>query len=295
MLSLLGVGVLLAAVVVPGLLGMTMMMGLLYTPCGDQKTTPGEYGYVWEDVSFPAASGASIRAYFIPGTTGAAVIIPPAMGGGRGNRLEEADVFARHGYAVLAFESRRCAGMGPLSLGYKEAGDIGDALAYLQSRDDVNSDRIAVFGFSSAGAAAVMAAARYPDLQAVIAEGGYSEFARTVVGLDELGGPVVAAIYKGAMGLTYRAVTGVSIHRLSPLDAIAVITPRPILLIYGTEERSLADGIEQYNAAGENATLWVVEGAGHGDYVRVAPAGFEWRVITFLDQALVGKGVATDD
>ncbi len=294
-LRIVAIVVLLAATGVPTLLGAGLMANLLYMPCSEPAITPADYGHAWQDVTFPAGGGFPVRGYFIPGTTGAAVIIPPAMASGRGNRLHEADVLARHGYAVLTFESRRCAGMGPLSLGYKEAGDIGDALAYLQSRDDVDSDRIAVFGFSSAGAAAVMAAARYPDLRAVIAEGGYADFAKGTIGLDQMRGPVLETLFKWSLAQTYRVVTGKAIRYLSPLAVIDQIAPRPVLLIYGSTERSLEGGYQQYAAAGQNAELWVVAGAGHGDYLEIAPVEFEERVITFLDKALQARGPATDE
>jgi pimeloyl-ACP methyl ester carboxylesterase len=68
---------------------------------------------------------------------------------------------------------------------------------------------------------------------------------------------------------------------------IGDITPRPILLIYGTEEASLSGALEQLAAAGDNAELWVVDGADHGDYLAVAPGDYEQRVIAFFDRALL--------
>jgi dienelactone hydrolase len=119
---------------------------------GEDGETPGDYGHSWEDVTIQARAGGRFRAYFIPGTNGAAVIIPPPYGSGRGNQLHEGDVLVRHGYAVFSFESRRCAGMGSLSLGYEEMDEVRDALDYLRARDDIDPDRIGILGFSSAGA-----------------------------------------------------------------------------------------------------------------------------------------------
>ncbi len=288
LVTLTAVAVLLTVIGVPAGAAFITTYALLNPPCGESGQTPGDYGYVWEDVTLKARAGGSFRAYFIPGTNGAAIIIPPPYGGGRGNRLHEGDVLARHGYAVFAFESRRCANMGSLSLGYKETDEVKDALDYLRSRGDVNPERIGVLGFSSAGATAVMAGARFPEIRAVIAEGGYGDFAEGAVGLSTGDGSPLEMIYKWSLAASYRVITGISIDRLSPQDMIGDIAPRPVLLIYGSRERSLSGATNQLAAAGENSGLWVVEGAQHGNYLAVAPQEYERRVIALFDNALLG-------
>jgi len=275
-----------AGVGVPAGAAFITTYALLNPACGESGKTPGDYGYAWEDVTLKAQAGGSFRAYFIPGTNGAAIIIPPPYGGGRGNRLHEGDVLARHGYAVLAFESRRCADMGSLSLGYKEMDEVKDALDYLRTRKDVNPAQIGILGFSSAGATAVMAGARFPEIQAIVAEGGYGDFAEGAVGLGTREGSLLEEIFKWSLAASYRLITGISIDRLSPQDMIRDITPRPVLLIYGSRERSLAGAYDQLASAGPNADLWVVEGARHGNYLDVAPQEYERRVIAFFDNAL---------
>jgi uncharacterized protein len=273
------------------MLGSLTTYHLLYGACGEHPTTPGDFGLSWEDVQFKSHESGDFRAYFIHGTNGATIILPPTTNGGRGTRLDEAALLAQHGYAVLIFESRRCAAQkGPLSLGYKEALDVGDALKYLHSRADVDPARIGIIGFSSAGASAVLAAAQYPEIRAVVAEGGYGDFAEGAVGIQHNDTNVLGTIYKWSIGVTYRLITGLDIDQLSPIDVIGQIAPRPILLIYGSRESTLDDARRQLAAAGDNAQLWVVEGAGHGDYRQVAPEEFEKRVILFFDNALLDKG-----
>jgi len=292
--GLLAASVALTVVGTPILLGFITTYRLLNPACGDNHQTPGDYGHPWEDITIRARSGGRFRSYFIPGTNGAAVLIPPPYGGGRGARLDEADVLARHGYAVLAFESRRCAGMGALSLGYKETGEVGDALAYLQSRAGIDPGRIGILGFSSAGATAILSAAQFPVIRAVVAEGGYDDFAEGALGLGT-GSTFLETIYKESLAVSYRLLTGISIDKLSPNDVISQIAPRPILLIYGSRERSLPGAYRQLAAAGANAGLWVVEGAGHGNYLEVAPDDYEARVVAFFDKALLAREELAQD
>jgi pimeloyl-ACP methyl ester carboxylesterase len=288
MIILIATVMLITVVVVPAGAAFVSTYVLLNPPCGEDGKTPGDYGHTWVDVTIQARAGGRFRAYFIPGTNGAAVIIPPPYGSGRGNQLHEGDVLARHGYAVFSFESRRCAGMGSLSLGYEEMDEVGDALDYLRARDDIDPDRIGILGFSSAGATSVMAAARFPEIRAVAAEGGYGDFAEGAIGLGTGDGTILGTIFKWSLAASYRAISGISIHKLSPEDTIRDIAPRPILLIYGSRERSLAGAYRQLDAAGENAALWVVEGAGHGNYLTIAPEEYERRVVAFFDSALLG-------
>jgi dienelactone hydrolase len=289
LLTLFGVSLSVALISLPALMGVLFTIGLLYVPCGASSATPDDYGYNFEDVTIQARAGGSFHGYFIPGSDGAAVIIPPALASGRGSRLDEAVVLAKHGYSVFIFESRRCAGMGPLSLGYKEVDEVADALAYVQARPEVDPDRIGILGFSSAGATAVMAAARLPALQAVVAEGGYGDFAGETLTpgrQNKRWATYFEIVYYWAVRVTYRIITGLNIDKLSPRDVIADISPRPVLLIYGSREVSLVGGRAQKAAGGNNATLWIVEGAGHGNYLQVAPEAYKARVVSFFDQAL---------
>jgi len=52
---------------------------------------------------------------------------------------------------------------------------------------------------------------------------------------------------------------------------------------------SLPGARRQQQAAGDNAQLWVVDGAGHGNYSAVAPQAYEARIISFFNKALLGE------
>jgi hypothetical protein len=273
----------------PLTLGALFMAGLLHTPCAESRMSPADYSLSAESVSVPSQAGGAFRGYFIPGSNGATIIMPPPLASGRSVRLPQAAMLARHGYAIFLFESRRCANLGPLSLGYREVDDVTDAVDYLVARQDVDPDRIGIHGFSSAGATSIMATARLPVIRAVVAEGGYGHFADSALGSpgENVLTDYFLALYRWATLETYRRITGLDVERLSPVSVIEQIAPRPILLIYGSLEVSLPGGRRQYVAAGSNAQLWVVAGAGHGNYMSVAPEAYESRIVTFFDKALL--------
>ncbi len=277
-----------ALVSVPILLGSIFMMGLLYAPCSRSYASPTDYGHQAESVILSARADGEFKGYFIPGSNGATIIMPPAFTSDRNNRLAEMDILARYGYAIFTFDSRPCAGMGPLSLGYQEVAEVADALDYLLTRPDVDPERIGIYGFSSAGATSVMSAARYPTLKAVVAEGGYGHFGNTIG--DHVEGGLASyfiPLYRWGSWGTYRLISGHSVAELSPVTVINQIAPRPILLVYGSKEASLPGAYQQQAAAGDNATLWVVDGAGHGNYLQIAPEAYEARITAFFDESLL--------
>ncbi|MCZ7546504.1 MAG: hypothetical protein M5R40_24580 [Anaerolineae bacterium] len=268
--------------IVPAALGVVGMWALTHPGCASADRTPADYGHEYEDVVVVSREdGGQHRAFYVASENGAHVIFPPAFNGGRDSRLHEADVLIRQGYGALMFESRSCMGR-VNTLGAREVEDVGGALDWLLARPGVDPAHIGIHGFSSAGATAIMAAARFPELRAVVAEGGYHDLGRGTLGV---GGSIVEAVTRAASRLTYRAATGVDIDTVSPVAVIDRIAPRPILLIYGGREVALEGGYAQLAAAGDNAALWEVPGAGHGNYLWIAPEAYAERVTAFFEAA----------
>jgi dipeptidyl aminopeptidase/acylaminoacyl peptidase len=270
---------------VPFVMGASTLWGLTHPTCG----AGGVPGVPYEDVSFPSTHNLTIHGYFIPGTNGSTIIIAPAFSSSRGTELDYASVYHDAGFNVLTLDSRICSGQNWISLGYQEVDDVQAAYQYLTTRGDVDAARVGLHGFSSAGATVLMAAARMPQLRAVVAMGGYHDYA-SVLGLSESSNFFVT-FYKLGAAAMYRAVTGDDIHVLSPLSTLGQIAPRPVLLIYGNREVSLPGArqmLDQGQAEGVPIDLWVVDGADHGDYLQVAHDEFVRRVIPFYQQSLTG-------
>ncbi|MCA9908873.1 MAG: prolyl oligopeptidase family serine peptidase [Anaerolineae bacterium] len=269
----------------PSVLGYSFMASLTVPGCGGEAD-PADYGMAREDIHFPSSEvAADYAGYFIPGNNDATVIVVPTLRSGRGDRMQEIAVYQRGGYNVLTYQSRSCFGK-PHSLGYLEVTAVGDALDYLRARGDVAMDQIAVHGFSAGGATSLMALARYPTLQAAIAHGGYEDFDGILHdSIAPMG--LLGNVFRFAAQLAYRQVVGEDISVLSPLAAVQTSAPRPILLIYGSTEVTLAGARAMQAIAPERVSLWVVPGAGHGDYVTTAgEAVYATEVYRFLDAAL---------
>lgn len=283
----------LLALLIPTALGAGFIAVLTVAVCSGGPTPPMPY----EDVSFPSSEfNRQTPAYFVPGAQPngeassdtalerATIIVVPTGNAGRGDRMDEIVVYHEGGFNVLTYDSRTCVGGVANSLGYREALQVGDALVYLQTRADVDANRIGIHGFSAGGASALMAAARFPEIRAVVAAGGYHDF-RDEIERNTPSRLWFAPFFRfGAFG-AYRLITGDDISVLSPVSVIGQIAPRPILLIYGTNEPSLNGGRLQQAAAGANAQLWEVPSATHGSYLITAPDQYRQRVIAFMTDA----------
>ncbi len=269
-------------VFLPTVLGFFSIWTLTHLPCG-ASTPPDAAGMPdYEAVEFESKSlNRQLRGYFVKGTNGITIIIPPALSSGAGNWMTEFVLLHRSGYNLFNYESRNCAGY-TNSLGYLEVDQVGDALDYLETRADVDMDRIGAYGFSAGGATSIMAAARYPRIKAVIAMGGYHDFSAMVADAENTW---YGILYGAGARLGYRLSTGLDMTVLSPVSVIHHIAPRPIQLIYGSREPSLPGAYLQQQAAGSNADLWVIENATHGAYWQNAPDTFEARISAFMDAA----------
>ena len=294
------VAVILPIVVIPTGIGAFGMWVIVYAPCATGGRTPGDYGLSYIPISIPSRTGGAFRGFFIPAPLDSerrngTIIVPPAFAGGQDGMLYEAGPLARAGYNVLVYESRACAGRSPLSLGYRDVEDIGDALAFLRQNPheiQVDMDRLALHGFSSAGAASIMAAGHYPEIRAVLAEGGYHDLS-VFMGLDGRSRNALESFLLFGTRAAYRLATGDDPAVLNAIDAIGHVPPRPILLIYGSDETSLDGARAMYallRAAAPDAmaALWVVPGAGHGAYIQAAGEDtYMQRALALYDCALL--------
>jgi uncharacterized protein len=119
------------------------------THAGRAFVPPENLGAAYEDVSFTTGDGLRLVGWYVPSRNGAAVISFP----GRKGPQKPARLLARHGYGVLLFDRR---GEGesegdPNLLGWQGTRDIEAAVAYLESRPDVDAERIGGLGLSVGG------------------------------------------------------------------------------------------------------------------------------------------------
>ena len=223
-----------------------------------------------------------------PSKTGAAVIAAP----GRAGSQRPARILVRHGYGVLLFDRR---GEGesdgdPNAFGWSADLDMKAAVAYLQSRPDVDRRRIGGIGLSVGGETLLQTAAESPGLAAVIADGAGSRSVR-----EDLARPGASKWGEIPTSIVITAGTSLFSDRLPPPNLKGVvgrIAPRPVFFIYGEHDQDNVRDLTPayYKAAGKPKAIWRVAGASHTGAVDVQPHEYERRIVGFFDRALQPKG-----
>lgn len=252
-----------------------------YTHIGRTTSSTG-VGLAHERVTITTADGIDLAAAYVPSRNGAAVVVFPGAAA-----LKEARMIARNGYGVLLLDPRGQGASEGDNVRWAGDRDLIAAAEYLQSRPDVDPDRVAGFGSSVGGEILLEAAARSDAFAAVVSEG-----AGWRIGWADLAG-VERVVFAPVFAALTAATTVFSNHGPPPpiADRIGQIAPRPVFLIYadpgmGGESESQAD---YFAAAGEPKRLWKVPGAEHTGGIDARPAEFERRVIGFLDEALLDR------
>jgi fermentation-respiration switch protein FrsA (DUF1100 family) len=252
--------------------------------------TPASLNLSYENVAFSSTDGVRLAGWFIPAKDSRAVII--ACHGYSANRsmlLDHIAFLHRAGFNVLTFDFRALGeSEGEIcSIGYHEVKDALGAVAYLQQREDTRHSPVGILGTSMGGAVALMATAQSPDIRAVVADSPYASLDRAVT--QRFRGFVGFA--GGALSLPTcwfgERMLGANTVTVSPLQQVSQISPRPLLLIHGTNDRRILPEDSQllFAAAAEPKELWLIQGARHIQGHRIAGQAYERRVITFFEKA----------
>lgn len=234
----------------------------------------------------------------------AATLYPPVRGetdapwaivlhGGLGtDRTQVRDVACRlslHGYRVLTPDlyAHGASGGTISSLGVCDADDVLAWAEWILTQDD--DARIVLFG-QDEGATAVLMAARAALPDAVVAAAADSACRSAAERMDQLleqAYPGASALDRALLHLGYRAVHGLSAEA-GDLTGSTIAYQLPLLLVHGTgdEEAPAWHGEDIAAAAGENARLLLVEGAGHGMARYVDEAAYYEALLGFFDAAV---------
>jgi fermentation-respiration switch protein FrsA (DUF1100 family) len=250
-----------------------------------------DLGRPYEDVTLYTSDDLELSGWYVAAQNGAAVIAFP----GRSNPLEHARMLVRNGYGVLMLDMR---GQGesegdPNGFGWGSAKDLDAAVAFLETRPDVEPGRIGGLGLSVGGELLLEAAARNGAIQAVVSEGAGLRSVRETVARQGVPAPLVwlqlpnEAVLTAATAVLSGDAPPPSLERLA-----AEIAPRPVLFVYAGEGQGgeIALTPAYFEAAGEPKALWEIPGAEHTGGIEARPQEYEERVVGFFDDALLPPG-----
>jgi uncharacterized protein len=270
------------AVLVAGTVLYSIAYSYVITHAARAQVPAADLGAPYEDVSFTTSDGLRLEGWYIKSRNGAAVISFP----GRKASQERAKFLARHGYGVLLFDRR---GEGesdgdPNILGWHGERDVHAAVKFLQSRPDVDPERIGGIGLSVGGEMMIEAAAESPELKAIVSEGGSGRSHYDEIANGSSFGQVLG------IGL-FTAATSLWTSNLPPEDLKGLVRKisGATFFIYGENgqpaEKPANEGF--YEVARGPKEIWEVPGSGHMAGTEAQPEEYERRVVDFFDRTLL--------
>jgi dienelactone hydrolase len=272
------------------------VVALVVTSPGEQpRRAPRVRPYVEEPVTFANGDLRLAGVLLLPAGLGpfpALVFVHGSGNGTRGQYPGEADGFARHGIAVLAFDKRGC---GESTGNWRRAdfdelaGDVLAAVRYLRGDRRIRGDKIGLWGISQAGWIIPLAASRSEDVAFIVPISGGAvtpaeqELWRQRQNLEFLGVPerfieldrrVAAMSYdwqrQNRLGhmLIPQPFSDESLDMFHDAPAALSRVRQPVLAIFG--------GLDTITPPHESAALWAdaLRRRGDDDYsVRLFPRG----------------------
>ena len=275
-------GALLAASVV----AVPLTVSYVVTHVARAEVPTADLGAPYENVEFQTSDGLRLKGWYIESRNGAAVISFP----GRASSQKRAKMLADHGYGVLLFDRR---GEGesegdPNLFGWQGERDVHAAVKFLQTRPDVDPERIGGIGLSVGGEMMIEAAAESNALKAIVSEGASGrsvsdDFANGGIKWQDKLGDAIATVG-----------TALSTSNMPPEDLkglVPKIGNRPVFFIYG-ERGQLAEKPANtgfYAEVRGPKEIWEVPGSKHMGGIDAQPRAYEQRVVGFFDRELLKR------
>lgn len=251
--------------------------------------TPWEMGVPFETVTLTTPDALTLHAWWLPRPESEHVII--GCHGHTGGKHELLGISSRlwqAGFNVLLFDLR---GRGqsdpfPNTLAGYELADLETALAYVQQR--MPHANIGLLGYSMGGVLAILLAAAHPEIRAVVADSPFSTAELVVANKMQ---KIVAGLAYPLLAITSLVIAqryGYTLGRVRPVEAVAQLAPRPLLLIHGTADTlvPVEHADQLFAAAGEPKELWLMPGAEHCGAYFLDREEYVARVRAFFQQAL---------
>ena len=242
------------------------------------------------DIGFDSTDGTPVRAWLALAKVGApAIVLVHGFKTSREEMLPWARILHNAGYNALLLDLRGTgrSGGAAIGLGATETRDI--VAAVQTASEEFRTDHVAVLGISIGAGAVILAAADDPQISAVITDSAWTDqdFQLARLGVIDLGPFRLPLPPLGVLAVN--AMVGADVTRARPLDAIARIAPRPILLIHSADDDNATTPVEGarklFAAAGEPKELWVAPRGGHVGAINAFPDEYRAHLLAFLDSA----------
>lgn len=240
-----------------------------------------------EAVSFLRADSATIAGWYAPSTNGAGVVLTHGSMSDRRSMVAEARALSAAGFGVLLFDwPGHGESEGIIQIGASEMGALESAIDFLTARADIDPGRIGGVGVSIGGYLLAAALAADARLRAAVLVGAPAGIRSQTLWEYRRWGALTQY-----PALFAQRRSGVPLDAPSAVELLSKSNCR-ILVIAGTEDPIIPPGAPHQLAAACGATgeLWLIPGAGHGDFAEFVPTQYPGRIVEYFQRVLSVKG-----
>ncbi len=231
--------------------------------------TPEDFGLAWESFRLRTADQVDVSTWLIrhPRPEGLLLLLH-GFGSSKAELLDIAQAFhACSPYHLLLLDLRGHGESGgrTATFGFREMLEIQAVLDFIARDPDLKGLPVGCYGVSMGGAISLLAAARFPNIRAVVSDSAYADFGKAVARVQWL----TYHIPRIPLGLGTLWVTelrlGCRASTLSPVQMIRALSPRAVLIIHGMQDFTVPSEEARvlFEAAGTAKELWLVPEAEH--------------------------------
>ncbi|MEQ9408860.1 MAG: alpha/beta fold hydrolase [Fuerstiella sp.] len=232
------------------------------------------------------------------------VIFCPELNGNRWTARHYAEALVDAGFAVLAFDFRN-QGASDHQPGYApihwvtefELTDVQAVLNFVDSDPELSRLPLGIFGVSRGGSAALLSACRFPQIQAVVTDSGFSTMAMIRHFMNKFSRFVVPDWFfrrlpRWHIELVLRQTLARSERfrhcRYVHLEHEAKQFDRPVLLISGSRDSYVTPNVTMEIAETLNCLdqIWIVDRAKHNKSRQRAKMDYDQRIVAHFRKHL---------
>lgn len=267
--------------------------GAHYYACRTLPVKPMDVGLESENVTVTTEEGFRLYGWYIGAERAKGTIIYlHGVGDNKMSGLPLAKLFHAHNYNVMMVDSR---GHGEsegrhCTFGYYEKFDTQKMIDWVRAHERSRGEepkKIGVFGTSMGAAIGVQTASIEPRIDAVIAEGCFTNLRTITVDYQKR---LLRLPWHFLRNIAMKRAEGIakfSHHDVSPLKAVPLVRV-PIFFIHGTADAFIKYEYSQrlYAAANQPKEIFLVDSANHTDIHAIGKTEYEKRIIAFFDRTL---------
>lgn len=195
--------------------------------------SPAYFNLNYIDIVLTTSDGFDLVGWYIPSQNGSAIIAVHGYKINREGMLEEAFMFARHGYGVILIDMRAHGESDGnlISFGAQEIQDLEAAYKYLLTRSEVDPERIGILGNSYGASISILFAAQNPNIKALVSISSYTSLDNEVGLAVQAFTPFPAFPFGPLIKFFAERESGFKAVDVSAIDVIDQISPRAVFIL----------------------------------------------------------------